>query len=48
MERAAFRAIHHLTGQVPRQEEPKGAAALNVAALTQEVLAQLQVKEEAA
>jgi chromosome partitioning protein len=47
MERAAFRAIH-LTGQVPRQEEPKGAAALNVTALMQEVLAQLQVKEEAA
>jgi chromosome partitioning protein len=47
MERAAFRAIH-LTGQVPRQEEPKGAAALNVTALMLEVLAQLQVKEEAA
>jgi chromosome partitioning protein len=47
MERAAFRAIH-LTGQVPRQEEPKGPAAANVTALMQEVLAQLQVKEEAA
>lgn len=47
MERAAFRAIH-LTGQVPRQEEPESAAALNIAALMQEVLAQLQVKEEAA
>jgi chromosome partitioning protein len=46
MERAAFRAIH-LTGQVPRQEEPKGPAAANVTALMQEVLAQLQVKEEA-
>jgi chromosome partitioning protein len=47
MERAAFRAIH-LTGLVPRQEEPQGAAALNVTTLMQEVLAQLQVKEEAA
>ena len=47
MERAAFRDIH-LTGQVPRQEEPESAAALNIAALMQEVLAQLQVKEEAA
>jgi chromosome partitioning protein len=47
MERAAFRAIH-LTGLVPRQEEPKGAAALNVAALMREVLAQLRVKEEVA
>jgi chromosome partitioning protein len=47
MERAAFRAIH-LTGQVPRQEEPRGAAAANVSALMQEVLAQLQVKEAAA
>ena len=47
MERAAFRAIH-LTGQVPRQEEPESAAALNVAALMQEVLALPQVKEEAA
>jgi chromosome partitioning protein len=47
MERAAFRAIH-LTGQVPRQEEPKGAAAMNVTALMREVLSQLQVREEAA
>jgi chromosome partitioning protein len=47
MERTAFRAIH-LTGLVPRQEEPKSAAALNVTTLMQEVLAQLQVKEEAA
>lgn len=44
MERAAFRAIH-LTGQVPRQAEPKSAAAANVSALTQEVLERLQVKE---
>jgi chromosome partitioning protein len=47
MERAAFRAIH-LTGQVPRQEEPNGAAAGNITALMQEVLAQLQEKEAAA
>jgi chromosome partitioning protein len=47
MERAAFRAIH-LTGTVPRQEEPKSAAADNVTKLMQEVLAQLQVKEAAA
>ena len=46
MERAAFRAIH-LTGKVPRQTEPKGQAAGNIAALTQEVLEHLQVKEEA-
>jgi chromosome partitioning protein len=47
MERAAFRAIH-LTGQAPRQEEPDGVAAGNVAALTREVLAHLQEKEAAA
>lgn len=47
MERAAFRAIH-LTGQVPRQEEPGGQAAANVSALTKEVLAHLEVTEAAA
>lgn len=47
MERAAFRAIH-LTGQVPRQEEPSGPAATNVSALTKEVLAHLEVTEAAA
>lgn len=43
MERAAFRAIH-LNGQVPRQNEPGGSAAANIAALTKEVLEQLQVE----
>lgn len=47
MERAAFQAIH-LTGKVPRQEEPKGAAAANVTALAQEVMESLQVKEDVA
>jgi chromosome partitioning protein len=47
MERAAFQAIH-LTGKVPRQVEPKGAAAANVTALAKEVLDSLQVKETAA
>jgi chromosome partitioning protein len=47
MERAAFQAIH-LTGKVPRQSEPKGAAAENVTALAQEVMESLQVKEDAA
>ena len=46
MERAAFRAIH-LTGQVPRQSEPGGAAAANVAAIMTELLDQLRVKEAA-
>lgn len=47
MERTAYRAIH-LTGQVPRQTEPKSAASANVTALANEVLQQLQVKEAAA
>jgi chromosome partitioning protein len=46
MERAAFRAIH-LTGQVPRQSEPGGAAAANVTAIMTELLDQLRVKEAA-
>jgi chromosome partitioning protein len=46
MERAAFQAIH-LTGKVPRQSEPKSAAAVNVTALAQEVMESLQVKEDA-
>lgn len=44
MERAAFRAIH-LTGTVPRQTDPTGTAAQNVAALTKEVLHRLQIKQ---
>jgi chromosome partitioning protein len=46
MERAAFQAIH-LTGKVPRQVEPKGAAAENVTALALEVMESLKVKETA-
>ena len=47
MERAAFQAIH-LTGEVPRQTEPKGAAALNVTAIAQEIMERLKVEENAA
>jgi chromosome partitioning protein len=47
MERAAFQAIH-LTGKVPRQTEPKGAAATNVTALAQEVMEWLKAEEKAA
>ena len=46
MERAAFQAIH-LTGKVPRQTEPNGAAALNVTAIAQEVMERLKVEENA-
>lgn len=44
MERAAFRDIH-ITGMAPRQKEPRGGPAANVAAITAELLesiAQLQ------
>jgi chromosome partitioning protein len=47
MERAAFQAIH-LTGKVPRQVEPSGAAAGNVTALAQEIMEWLKIREEAA
>lgn len=47
MERAAFQAIH-LTGQVPRQTEPQGAAAANVTALAHEVMDWLKAEEKAA
>jgi len=47
MDRAAFQAIH-LNGKVPRELEPNGAAAGNVAALTREVMERLEVKEEVA
>jgi chromosome partitioning protein len=40
MERAAFREIH-ITGRVPRQADPEGTAAANVAAVTAELLEQL-------
>jgi chromosome partitioning protein len=37
MERAAFREIH-ITGKVPRQTDPQGGAAANIAALAAELL----------
>ena len=47
LERAAFRELH-LTGQVPRQSNPQGAAAANVRAITEELLSRLAALAEAA
>jgi chromosome partitioning protein len=47
MERAAFREFH-LTGRVPRQVDPKSAAAINVQAITAELLTNLEKLAEAA
>ena len=48
LERAAFRELH-LTGRVPRQVDPNGAAAANVAAIATELLAKLAaLSQEAA
>jgi len=47
MERAAFREMH-ISGEVPRQSEPGGAPAGNVAALTRELLDRLAVLSVAA
>jgi len=47
LERAAFRELH-LTGQTPRQTDPKSAAAVNVTAITQELLTRLATLQEAA
>ncbi len=47
MERAAFRELH-ITGKVPRQTDPRGNAAANVAAFTAELLQQLSELEDAA
>jgi chromosome partitioning protein len=47
MERAAYRELH-LTGQTPRQTDPKSAAAINVAAITAELLASLDRMASAA
>ena len=47
MERAAFREMH-ITGQVPRQSDPAGAPAGNVATLTREILDQLAALSRAA
>jgi chromosome partitioning protein len=41
MERAAYRELH-MTGKTPRQTEPTGRAALNVSAITTELLANLE------
>ena len=47
MERAAFRDIH-ISGMVPRQKEPSGGPAGNVAALTGELLESIAQLKEAA
>ena len=47
MERAAYKEIH-LTGKTPRQAAPTSAAAANVRAITDELLASLQTLENAA
>lgn len=47
MERAAFREIH-ITGRVPRQTDPNGSAAANVAAFTAELLQRISTLAEAA
>lgn len=47
LERAAFRELH-LTGQAPRQSNPKGGAAANVTAITQELLTRLAALQETA
>jgi chromosome partitioning protein len=47
MERAAFREMH-ISGEVPRQTDPGGAPAANIAALTREVLDRLAALAEAA
>ena len=47
MERSAFQAIH-LSGRVPRQTEPHGAAAANITALSNEVMEWLKSEDKAA
>jgi chromosome partitioning protein len=47
LERAAYRELH-LTGKVPRESDPKGSAAANVAAITKELLRRLAGLQEAA
>lgn len=47
MERAAYTAIH-ITGQVPRQVDPGGMAAVNVTVLTAEILGRITALQEAA
>jgi chromosome partitioning protein len=47
MERAAFRELH-LTGRAPRQADPRSNAAVNVTAITGELLTNLERLTEAA
>jgi chromosome partitioning protein len=47
MERAAFREMH-LTGKTPRQTDPNSSATVNVAAITNELLANLETLAKAA
>jgi chromosome partitioning protein len=47
MERTAFREMH-LTGRTPRQTDPKSSATANVAAITTELLDNLQALAKAA
>jgi chromosome partitioning protein len=47
IERAAFRELH-LTGETPRQTDPKGSAAANVSAITLELLTRLSELQESA
>jgi len=47
MERAAFREMH-ISGKVPRQDDPAGNAATNITALTREVLDHLALLSRAA
>lgn len=47
MERAAFREIH-ITGRVPRENDPKSTAAANITAITTEILERLSNLAEAA
>lgn len=46
MERAAFREIH-ITGRVPRQDDPGSAASTNVESIAKELLLQLEKISEA-
>jgi chromosome partitioning protein len=47
MERAAFRDIH-ISGMVPRQKDPRGGPAANVAAITAELLESIARLQDAA
>lgn len=47
MERAIYRELH-LTGRTPRQSDPQSSAAKNIAAITGELLARLEILAKAA